>query len=187
MSDAIQTRHAIQTRSLDNQELHLDGDYLTGYCVVYGETTQGLVSDRTDGRGNRFLEQIDPNAFSETLNSINVRFIAEHDNDIEHGDTDSKNLILIPDDKGIQFRMLIPQHAKRFKEKVQQGIFKGMSFGFVEEQSEIVNGVKHIKKGKLDHISPTYAPAYRSATFEMRKLPNKLARAKRKLMIEKSR
>ncbi len=178
----IETRACIETRSLAS-ELKVDGEYLEGYAIVYDELS-GHVSDRNDGRGKVFREVIAKDAFTDSLKGRNVRFVVEHEEKSEYGDTDSGTLILTPDEKGIQFRALVPQYAGHLKAQLNKGIFKGMSFGFTPTEVEWDGDKRIVRKGNLFHVSPTFNPSYSSAKFELKNNNEKLKAHHQKLKIQ---
>lgn len=160
-------------RSLPDSELAWDGATLTGYAVVYGVTSAGPL-DIGEG-SERLYEQIDRGALDESLAlNRNIPFVFGHSDVAELGDTASGTLALAPDEKGLKFTLKIPAYAKQLRAQIEKKIIRGMSFGMVPKLVEVRNGIRHIVKADLGHISAVYSPAYPQTTIEIVKPTTKL-------------
>ena len=151
----IVTREAPVTRATDGPALSVTGERLTGYAVVYGQQTAAPVRI-----GRSWLpEIIDAGAFDLSL-TRNVAFTFDHQQTAEYGDTASGTLRLKSDATGIGFELDLPSYAQTLRGEIESGAITGMSFGFVPQQIEVRDGVRHVVKAELLHISPVYSPAY---------------------------
>lgn len=167
-SNDICERTAVITR--DNpSDVTANSNTLTGYAIVYNAKSKLIVEN-----GQRFYEKIDKGAFTQSIASRNVTFVFKHDDDAEFGDTQSKTLRLTEDDHGIRFELDLPTYANALRSKVQSKLVTGMSFSF--KPTEVYSdgeGIRHVKKGELYHISPVYNPAYPQTKVGIREeLPN---------------
>lgn len=150
----IVTREAAVTRTTERAALDMSGERLKGYAIVYGQPTAAPVRI-----GNTWLvEVIDAGAFD--VSSRNITFTFDHQQIAEYGDTASGTLRLIPDATGIGFELALPSYAQTLRGEIESGAITGMSFGFVPRQIEVRDGVRHIVRGELLHVSPVYSPSY---------------------------
>jgi len=160
-------RELLQLRENDTVPA-MAGERLTGYAVVYNQQSRLI----TDWAGT-YYEVIEPGAFDESLKNGNVSFVYRHSDNSEYGDTASQTLTLTSDEKGIRFDLQLPAYARTLREAVTSGAVKGMSFGFHADQVVWKDGVRHVVKGRLEHISAvTNPPAYPQASVALKKQPN---------------
>lgn len=159
--------------------VQITGEVLRGYAVVYGQRSQ-LIHEK----GRTFYEVIDRGAFTESMKSRNVTFVFRHNDDAEYGDTKSGTLKLAEDDVGIHFEMPLPPYANSLREKIKTGVVRGMSFSFLPRDLYRDNeGVVHVRKGELLHVSPVYNPAYPQTTVALNDGRPAAQKLKLKLLI----
>jgi HK97 family phage prohead protease len=137
------------------------GEYLEGYAIVFNQRSHKI----SDHHGT-YVETIDPDAFDLTKN---ITFNYRHDDNAEYGSTASGTLTLTKDDKGIRFRLALPAYAQTLRTQIANGHVRGMSFGFYPNKIEWRDGIRHVLKGELLHISAVINPAYPQTNVEIRK------------------
>lgn len=150
--------------------VRMEGEKLVGTAVVFGKQSSRI----TEG-GRTFHEVIMPGAF--TL-AHNITLTFRHDDNAVYADTQSGTLRLREDSDGIHFEADLPAYASRLREQVQQGVIRGMSFGFVPQSVEVREGVQYVKKGHLAHIAAVYSPAYPQTSVKVRERNNLLQKIK---------
>lgn len=129
---------------------------LSGVAVSYGKRS-ALIHEF----GERFYEIIDAGAFAASIASRNVTLTFLHKDESEYGDTDSGTLELRDSAEALTFSLLVPPYAHTLRKAIQTKAVRGMSFGFIpQEVYTDADGVRHIKRAELLHISPVYSPAY---------------------------
>lgn len=127
---------------------------LYGLAIPYGVRSL-LIHEH----GQRFFEVIEPGAFD--LAARNITFTFRHDDAAEYGDTASGTLRLQNGPNGVSFELDLPRYAHTLRTAIETKVITGMSFGFVPRDVRVdADGVRHVHKGDLLHISPVYSPAY---------------------------
>lgn len=117
---------------------------------------------------DRFLEEIAPGAFAESVANGDVRALWSHNVDLVIGRTKNGSLQLREDAHGLAFDLKLPDTnpGRDAYELISKGFVTGMSFGFrVKEQkwTKGENGAPHkrtLMKVELLEVSPTAFPAY---------------------------
>lgn len=164
----------LQTRSTENENEAV----IEGYFVVYDSPTELWQGA---------FEEVAPGAFEESLRSMDIIALDDHDSRVVLGSTSSKTLELKSDEKGLWGRVLIDMedpNAKSAYRKVQTGKVRGCSFGFyptVEEETRSDDGtVKwRIKEAELFEVSITAFPAYPQTDISARKRDFETAKQER--------
>lgn len=135
------------------QQPTIQGDRLEGWATKYGQRSK-LINEN----GSQFFEIIDgPNCFD--LNK-NITFVYRHDDDCEFGDTKSGTLKLEEKPEGLWFSLALPPYANSLRNAIETSLVGGMSFSFYPRQIEMRDGIRHVKKAELLHISAVWNPAY---------------------------
>lgn len=157
------TREEAVCRSTSAPGLSIEGAKLRGYAVVYGSPTAAPARIGSSWA----VEIIDRGAFDASIGSQNIPFTFNHVDIAEYGDTASGSLRLSADERGIAFELDLPPYASVLREAIETGHITGMSFGFVSPALEMRNGVRHIVRAVLTHISPVFSPAYPATTVKI--------------------
>ena len=143
-----------------------EGSILEGYAAVFNSYSQDLGG---------FREKINPGAFAKTLNDgADVRALFNHDSNLILGRTKSKTLELSEDDKGLYYRVKLPDtsYAKDLIVSLKRKDITQNSFGFrVVSDTWSTDGKKRaLNEVKLFDVSPVTYPAYPDATAAKRSL-----------------
>lgn len=179
MNDKVYTREAEVIRGTPDKP-SMSGAKLTGYAVVYGAQSAAPVPI-----GRTYLpEVIDRGAFSASLGQ-NITFTFDHKDIAEYGDTASGTLRLSEDAKGIRFELDLPAYAQTLRAEIESGAIEGMSFGFIPRAMDVKDGIRHIVKADLLHISPVYSPAYAETSVSLTRTANHTAKRMKLELLEK--
>lgn len=164
--------------------LEANGKTLTGYAAVFN--TEAALAG--------FSEVIRPGAFAKTLAmGSNVPALWHHKSDALLATTRAKTLLLREDDKGLAFKMTLPDttHGRDLAALVERGDVAGCSFGFVVrpggERWSKTSGklVRELLALDLKEITLTHDPAYADTSVALRSRDALIAAADtRKLWIE---
>lgn len=144
-----------------------------------------LFNVRTD-IGGYFTEMILPGAFSESLQSADVRALIDHDSGRVIGRTSSGTLRLSEDDKGLFVEIDLPDttDGRDLAALLERGDISGMSFGFQvthdewDETGDIP--ARTIHQIKIFEVSAVAFPAYDDTTLALRSLDAARMQARRK-------
>ena len=132
---------------------------ISGYAAVFNSKT--TISDR-------FTEEIEPGAFSRSLNDNDIRALFNHNWDNVLGRTKSGTLQLSEDDRGLKFEIELPDTttARDLVASMERGDINQCSFGFyVEEGKEtwdytVEPAHRTLNEVELYEISVVSIPAY---------------------------
>ncbi len=154
-------------------ELRVEGDEnapkLVGHIAVFNELSEDLGG---------FKEKIAPGAFTETIETQDIRALWNHENDLVLGRTSSGTLELKEDDTGLAFSNQ-PPDTTWFRDRlvsIKRKDVTGASFGFFtdsDEWSTEKDGtrVRTLKKVTLLEVSPGVTfPAYPQADVALRSM-----------------
>jgi len=136
-----------------------------GYAAVFNSETD---------IGGYFREVVMPGAFSETLQSADVRALVDHDSGRVIGRTKAGTLRLSEDERGLAVEIDLPDTSdgRDLAELVSRGDIDGMSFGFrvtKEQWDETVDPPKRsIMAVELHEVSAVTWPAYTDTQLAMR-------------------
>lgn len=144
-----------KTRSTENE----NETVIEGYFAVYNSPTELWKGA---------FEEIAPGAFEESLRSMDIIALDNHDSRVVLGSTSSKTLELKSDEKGLWGRVTIDMddpNAKSAYRKVETGKVRGCSFGFYpikEEEIRSDDGTYkwRVTEAELFEVSITAFPAY---------------------------
>lgn len=154
----------LKTRSTENENEAI----IEGYFVVYDQETELWPGA---------FEEVAPNAFEESLRSVDIMCLDNHDSRVVLASTASNTLELKSDATGLWGRVVIDledPNAKSAYRKVQTGKVRGCSFGFYptkEERIEREDGATkwRITEADLLEVSITAFPAYPQTDIAARK------------------
>ena len=141
---------------------------LAGYAVIYDSHSE-VIGEVIDGRKISFVERIMPGAFTESIEGGKIEFRDFNHGDVALGNTETGNLRVYEDSKGIFFCLDCSYIAKTHRSlfnKVASGAVSGVSirFRFLPEEAqwdrEAGIKVRSIHKAKLLHISPVERASY---------------------------
>lgn len=162
---------------LDGVQQNADGSlFVSGYVNETGTWSQVL------GRNTKFIEKIMPGAFKRAIERAieraeNIDFLYEHDKEKILADTQSGNLILREDDKGLYMEATISKTTwgKDAFELIKDGIVKKMSFGFRKLKDEVrknADGIRErvVHELELLEISAVRFPAYVQSSISARSM-----------------
>jgi len=147
-----------------------EGSILEGYAAVFNSYSQDLGG---------FREKINPGAFAKTLNDgADVRALFNHDSNLILGRTKSKTLELSEDDKGLYYRVKLPDtsYARDLVVSLKRKDITQNSFGFrVVSDTWSTDGKKRaLNEVKLFDVSPVTYPAYLQTSLKLRDDFNKM-------------
>ncbi|SFL49376.1 HK97 family phage prohead protease [Lactococcus garvieae] len=165
MEKELRTRAIqLETRSVDENPV------IAGYAIVFNESSEDLGG---------FIESIAPNALDE-VDLSQVLCLYNHDTSNILARSDSGNLTLRVDNKGLYFEATLPDTtlARDVLANVQAGNIKGCSFGFTVKETEWIWSdcsenldVRRINKiDRLYEITLTPIPAYQDTSVSQRTL-----------------
>lgn len=158
---------------LDGVKQNADGSlFVSGYVNETDTWSQIL------GRNTKFIEKIMPGAFKRALERAeNIDFLYEHDKEKILADTQSGNLVLREDDKGLYMEATISKTTwgKDAFELIKDGIVKKMSFGFRKLKDEVKKNADGIRERvvhelELLEISAVRFPAYVQSSISARSM-----------------
>ena len=110
----------MEIRKLDDGSLHI-----TGYVNITDKPSRML----RDSKGNSFVERVEPRCFARALNSgDNVKFLLNHNHDINLGSLDEGNLKLTEDNIGLKIDATV--NNDKVRKAYDEGGFSGFSYGF---------------------------------------------------------
>ena len=110
----------MEVRKLDDGSLHI-----TGYVNITDKPSRVL----RDSKGNSFVERVEPRCFARALNSgDNVKFLLNHNHDINLGSLDEGNLKLTEDNIGLKIDATV--NNEEVRKAYEEGGFSGFSYGF---------------------------------------------------------
>ena len=110
----------MEVRKLDDGSLHI-----TGYVNITDKPSRVL----RDSKGNSFVERVEPRCFARALNSgDNVKFLLNHNHDINLGSLDEGNLKLTEDNIGLKIEATV--NNEEVRQAYENGGFSGFSYGF---------------------------------------------------------
>ncbi len=139
-------------------EQKVEGRVIEGHAAVFGD-----IADM-----GTFKETIEPGAFKDSLARDDIRALINHDSNLVLGRTKSGTLKLTEDDKGLFFRISLPdtQYANDLLTLIERGDVNQCSFGFELEDEEWKEEgkLRVIKKVKLFDISICTFPAYEATS-----------------------
>jgi len=133
--------------------------YLRGYAAVFGQWGSESYG---------FKEKIDPGAFSDSINSDDIRSLFNHDMNHVLGRNIAGTLTLKEDNRGLYMETLINEDdpdAMSVFAKVARGDVTGQSFSFTTEKDSWVYpdaGLpeRTIERAKLYDVGPVAFPFY---------------------------
>lgn len=142
-----------------------DAKKIVGYAAVFNSMSEDLGG---------FVERIEPGAFTEAVETDDVRALINHDPNLILGRTTAGTLALREDTRGLLYEIDPPatSYAADLMVSVGRGDVDQSSFGFmVQEESWDTSGevpVRVIRKAKLFDVSPVTFPAYPATTVSVR-------------------
>lgn len=143
-----------------------DGNAIEGYAAVFGQESEDLGG---------FRETVRSGAFSRAIRSKqDVRALWNHDPGVLLGRTSSGTLQLSEDDRGLKFRVELPdtQAARDLKTLIARGDISQCSFGFCAVGQEWNNDASPAQRTLTDvdlfDVSPVTFPAYPQTSIGLR-------------------
>lgn len=142
-----------------------EGRTIEGYAAIYNEETDL----------GYFREMIMPGAF-EGADMDDVRALFNHDSNYVLGRTKSGTLTLTPDERGLKYRIQVPNTAagNDMLELVRRGDISQSSFAFIPDVTSWVEEtgkpmLRKIEKfAAIFDVSPVTYPAYESTSVSVR-------------------
>ncbi len=154
-------------------ELRLDGEdeaTISGYAAVFNKKSQPLGF-------MGFREIIAPGAFTDTIQTADVRALFNHDPNMVLGRTRSNTLTLEEDSKGLRVAISPPDTtwANDLRESIRRRDITQMSFSFevVEdawEGEDTKSPTRTLRKVNLYDVSPVTFPAYPQTSVKARSM-----------------
>ncbi len=152
--------------------------YIEGYFAVFGSSYEMWKGA---------IEQIDQEAFVNTLKNDDIRALVNHDTSLVLGRTTAGTLTLNTDERGLFGSILInrqDQDAMNLYERVKRGDVSQCSFGFdiirqeieEEEDGKVIFTLKEVK---LYEVSVVTFPAYEETEVSARKKDYEVIRQKK--------
>ncbi|MGF7429591.1 HK97 family phage prohead protease [Thermoanaerobacterium thermosaccharolyticum] len=156
---SIESKIERRAFTLDDVAIQTDENTpkITGYAAIFDS-----LSDDLGG----FREIIRYGAFTDSLNTSDIRALWNHNPDYVLGRNRSGTLKLSEDEKGLRIEVVPPntQWAKDLMEVIKRGDVNQMSFGFrtIEDRWSNQNGMtlRELLKVDLFDVSPVTFPAY---------------------------
>lgn len=140
-----------------------DNNTLEGYAARFNVYSEDLGG---------FKERIKPGAFKKTIKENDIRALFNHDPNYVLGRTKNDTLDLIENNKGLKFRVVLPDTsiAKDLKISIDRGDISQCSFGFQTIKDSWSEDYKKrdLIEAKLFDISPVTFPAYTQTEVKVR-------------------
>ncbi|MBV8780743.1 MAG: HK97 family phage prohead protease [Phycisphaerae bacterium] len=160
--------------------------HLQGYAAVFNQPSVPL----TTAKGVKFIEQISPGAFRDSLASNpDIPMLLAHDPKKVLARTGSQTLELREDEKGLAFDAVMPDTtmARDLVADVEHGNVKGMSFGFDSPEDSWEKGddlpTRTLLKVPLGEVSATPFPAYTETSIDVRSIDEALAKLEGRAIV----
>ena len=164
----------MERRTIIMQELRInqleEGKTIQGHAAVFNKWSEAL------GGWFPFREKVMPGAFSETIQSDDIRALFNHDPNYVLGRNTSGTLQLTEDNVGLKVNITPPdtQWARDLMISIERGDINQMSFGFevISDTWGTENSmdVRELQKVKLYDVSPVTFPAYPQTDVQIRSL-----------------
>jgi HK97 family phage prohead protease len=142
-----------------------DGTTIEGHAAVFDQLSEDLGG---------FREKIAPGAFTEAIETDDVRALFNHDPSRVLGRLKAGTLELEEDKTGLRSTIYPPDSAADVVESIKRGDVDQMSFGFVtvDESWEKKDGenIRTLEKVRLFDVSPVTYPAYPDTAVAVRSL-----------------
>jgi HK97 family phage prohead protease len=161
----------VERRTVEHVEFRLapaevDGiRHMVGHAAVFNSLSQDLGG---------FFEEIRSGAFTDAIESDDVRALFNHDPNYVLGRNTSGSLTLAEDARGLSIDIIPPdtQWARDLAVSIERGDINQMSFSFQTIDDSWVNDargtVRTLNKVRLLDVSPVTYPAYLAADIAMR-------------------
>jgi len=166
----------LEIRAISNEDAKAkvedEGKTLSGYATVWNQRSRPL---RAADLGE-FVETLKPDCFNRSLESRDIFFCIEHNENDRVGRTRRGTLELTPDDYGLHFRLRLPetQRTRDMVALIDAGEYDGMSIGFKLNKRSVQREGKYplqvVEDGDLVHISLARNPAYTATMVSVRDL-----------------
>lgn len=144
-----------------------NGPMIVGYASVFNRDSEDMG----------FIEQVDPGAFTKTLQEADVRALANHEPDWTLGRSKNGTLRLVTDSVGLRYEIDInpaDPDGQRALAKVQRGDWDGSSFSFATIRDEWNWQARPPQRRLLEvalvDVGPVCFPAYPDSTAAARAL-----------------
>lgn len=141
--------------------------YFEGYGAVFNSPSQNMGG---------YVEQVNPGAFSKTIQEADIRSLFNHDKNFVLGRTSAGTLKLSEDDTGLYYQVLAGNRSyeRDLIESIERGDVYGSSFGFKvvgpngESWGYNDNGFpqRSLNEVALYDVSPVLNPAYEATSTE---------------------
>ena len=132
----------MEIRLLDDGSLHI-----TGYVNITDKPSRVLK----DRKGDNFVERVEPRCFTRALNSgSNVKFLLNHNHNINLGSLDEGNLKLTEDNIGLKIDATV--NHEEVRKAYENGGFSGFSYGFQAIKDNFRNWDNGLKLRTLQEI-----------------------------------
>lgn len=155
---------------------------IAGYAAVFGKRSLNLGG---------FVEDIDPSCFERTLQTADVRGLANHDPNWTLGRSRSGTLRLGTDTGGLHYEIDVNESdpdGQRALAKIERGDWDGSSFGFRAIRDSWEFGTdpaqRTLREVELYDVGPVCFPAYPDATANARAAVRLLAQQESRSVAE---
>jgi HK97 family phage prohead protease len=133
-----------------------DGHYIEGICVPYGRRTDRVAVPEVFDRG-AFRELVTANAkvkltdYNHSRDRVPVGYS-------RHFEERTEGLFG-------RFRLNNTPEGRSAHENSIEGVYGGLSIGFIARADRMQEGVRHVTAARLDHVSLVEVPAYQDAVI----------------------
>lgn len=132
----------MEVRKLEDGSLHI-----TGYVNITDKPSRVLKNNL----GENFVERVEPRCFTRALNTgNNVKFLLNHNHNINLGSLNEGNLKLIEDNIGLKIDATV--NHEEVRKAYENGGFSGFSYGFQVVKDNFRNWDNGLKLRTLQEI-----------------------------------
>lgn len=140
----------IEVRSEDGRH------YLEGIAVPWGKRTDKVAVPELFERG----------AFDDLVSSGATVKLTARNHEREHFPVGYSTAIEdTPEGLWLRWRLNNTPQGRDAHENLVEGVYGGLSIGFITRGDEMVSGVRHVKSARLHHVSLVEEPAYTDAVI----------------------
>lgn len=143
---------------LADMEIRSDDDrhYIEGICVPWGRRTDRVAVPEIFDRG----------AFTDLVNANAKVKLTDYNHSRERIPVGySTTFEDRPDGLWSRFRLNNTPEGRSAHENSLEGVYGGLSIGFIARADRMIDGVRHVTAARLDHVSLVEVPAYEDAVI----------------------
>jgi Escherichia/Staphylococcus phage prohead protease len=144
--------------ALDDMEVRSDDDrhYIEGIAVPWGRRTDRVAVPECFDRG----------AFSDLVTSGAKVKLTDYNHSRERVPVGYSTAVEDrADGLWMRFRLNRTPEGESAHANTLDGVYGGLSIGFIARTDEMRGGVRHVKSARLDHVSLVEVPAYEDAVI----------------------